>query len=214
MDTFAAVALGSERPHPSIIKSPPVRDNEPLLTMTMWRQIYGMTLYISFVMIILYFFADDMWGDLASADQISTILFESFIYMHLFNEVNCRKVGATEFNVWHNIFSNWLFVIVVGGLMVMQIVIVEIFGGFTQCVSLSREQHAFCILWGSSTLIASALLKLIPAEITEKMPIAVDENKAVDENDPIMGMYNKHAAAKVSKPKVANADEAPVVAQE
>lgn len=38
------------------------------------------------------------------------------------------------------------------------------------------------------------------------MPIAVDENKAIDENDPIMGMYNKHAAAKVSKPKVADVE--------
>jgi hypothetical protein len=37
------------------------------------------------------------------------------------------------------------------------------------------------------------------------MPIAVDENKPIDENDPIMSMYNKHAAAKVSKPK-ANED--------
>jgi magnesium-transporting ATPase (P-type) len=37
MDTFAAIALGSERPHPSIIKAPPVREGEPLLTATMWR---------------------------------------------------------------------------------------------------------------------------------------------------------------------------------
>jgi len=62
MDTFAAIALGSERPHPSIIKAPPVRQGEPLLTGTMWRQIYGMTLYISGVMIILYFFIDNMFG--------------------------------------------------------------------------------------------------------------------------------------------------------
>jgi P-type E1-E2 ATPase len=37
MDTFAAVALGSEKPHPSIIKSPPIKENEQIMTITMWR---------------------------------------------------------------------------------------------------------------------------------------------------------------------------------
>jgi len=37
MDTFAAIALGSERPHPSIIKTPPVKENETIMTVTMWR---------------------------------------------------------------------------------------------------------------------------------------------------------------------------------
>lgn len=133
------------------------------------------------------------------------MLFETFIFMHLFNEINCRKVGATDFNVWHNILANWLFIAVVGGLFILQVVIVEFFGKLFTCTSLSQEQHAFCFLWGSSALIASALLKLLPAELTDKMPIAVDENKPIDENDPIMSMYNKHAAAKVSKPK-ANED--------
>jgi len=37
MDTFAAMALGSERPHPSIINRPPVKDNENIMTITMWK---------------------------------------------------------------------------------------------------------------------------------------------------------------------------------
>lgn len=61
MDTFAAIALGSERPHPSIIRSPPIKENEQILTPTMWRQIYGMSAYIIFVMVILFFFVDNMW---------------------------------------------------------------------------------------------------------------------------------------------------------
>lgn len=212
MDTFAAIALGSERPHPSIIKTPPVRDNEPLMTLTMWRQIYGMTVYICAVMIIMYFFVDNMWdlsvdqnGNPLSAQEqttlANTMFFETFIFMHLFNEINCRKVGATEFNVFHNILANWYFIIVVGGLMVGQWFLVEYGGKMVQTVSLTSDQHAFCVVFGATTLIASALLKLIPSELTEKMPIAVDENKPIDENDPIMKAYNKHANAKVTKPK-------------
>ena len=132
MDTFAAIALGSERPHPSIIKSPPVKENEPILTMIMWRQIYGMTAYIVTVMVILYFFVDNMWDiDYDNGDElfvdglpsnkclVYTMLFNTFILMHLFNEINCRKIGATEFNMFHNILANWYFIAVVGGLFAL-----------------------------------------------------------------------------------------------
>jgi hypothetical protein len=44
---------------------------------------------------------------------------------------------------------------------------------------------------------------LTPAEWTEKIPVAVNENKPVDENDPIMAMYNKQMAVKAMKPKTA-----------
>ncbi len=61
MDTLAAIALGSERPHPSIIRTPPVRQGEALLTPSMWKQIYGMTIYIFTISTIMYFFVDNMW---------------------------------------------------------------------------------------------------------------------------------------------------------
>jgi Ca2+ transporting ATPase len=122
MDTFAAIALGSERPHASIVKTPPVKENEPLLTPIMWRQIYGISAYIILIMIVFYFFVDNMWGlDYTTASELDkyrrfddsnnstvlchhyTLLFNTFMWMHIFNEINCRKVGATEYNVFHNI---------------------------------------------------------------------------------------------------------------
>lgn len=132
-----------------------------------------MTIYIVFMMIIFYFFVDNMWGmklynddgsiNTTDYEIVNTMIFEAFIFMHLFNEINCRKVGATDYNVFHNIFANWYFIIVVGSLMILQILLVEWGGKMVQTVSLSVELHAFCILWGYSTIIASALLKLTPA---------------------------------------------------
>ena len=80
------------------------------------------------VMVILLFTIEYMWDlEFAITDdmkanklKVYTILFNTFIYMHLFNEINCRKIGATEFNVFHNIFANWYFIFVVGGLMLAQ----------------------------------------------------------------------------------------------
>jgi len=37
MDTFAAVALASEKPHPSIIRTPPTKQGVLVMTKEVWR---------------------------------------------------------------------------------------------------------------------------------------------------------------------------------
>ena len=68
-----------------------------------------------------------------------------------------------------------------------------------------------CIVWGASVLVVAALLKLTPDTWIKKLPITIDENKKIDENDPLMRMYNKQAHAKVSSNKK---DAAPTVQPE
>jgi hypothetical protein len=50
---------------------------------------------------------------------------------------------------------------------------------------------ASCILWGSTTLIVSALLKQIPDSLVNKMPFQIDEDKKPNENDKLMNLYSK-----------------------
>jgi magnesium-transporting ATPase (P-type) len=45
----------------SIIKTPPVRKGEQIMTPVIWRQIYGMSAYMIIVMMILMFFGEYMW---------------------------------------------------------------------------------------------------------------------------------------------------------
>jgi hypothetical protein len=61
---------------------------------------------------------------------------------------------------------------------------------------LNSTQHAACLLYASSVFLISILLKLTPAKWVEKLPIFLDENKAIDPNDPLMAAYNKQAKAK------------------
>lgn len=39
-----------------------MKNSETIVTKPMWRQIWGITIYISVVMVLQYFFADNMWG--------------------------------------------------------------------------------------------------------------------------------------------------------
>jgi P-type Ca2+ transporter type 2C len=94
MDTFAALALASETPHPSIIRTPPVKKGDLIMTKVMWRQIYGITLYNVIVMVTLILFGKYLWGlDFSKNDEfyiegiatnkcvMYTILFETFVFL-------------------------------------------------------------------------------------------------------------------------------------
>lgn len=211
MDTFAAIALGSERPHPSIIRNPPVKEKEPLLNNSMWKQIYGMTLYIFGISTIMYFFVDNMWGiEYDNAMEIYedgqatpkavvfTMIFNTFVWMHIFNEFNCRKVGATQYNVFNGLITNWMFLVVMIGIIALQIFFVEYGGQAMQTTPLTPKQHAACILWGATTIIVSAFLKWLPNKVTEKIPALVNENEKVEE-DKLLAAFNKQAKAKITK---------------
>lgn len=155
MDTFAALALASERPHPSIIKSAPVREKEPLLTPSMWKHIYGMTVYVFTVSTLMYFFIDNMWGieydqsdefyqknpvlgkdgkptfdeDLdqifkyspTSKCEVYTMIFNLFVWMHIFNEFNCRKIAVNQYNIFDGLITNWIFSVVMIIIIVLQL---------------------------------------------------------------------------------------------
>jgi len=60
-----------------------------------------------------------------------------------------------------------------------------------QVTRLNSTEMAACIVWGSTVLLVSVLLKLTPEAWAEKIPVRVDENKAMDPNDPLMKAYNK-----------------------
>lgn len=111
--------------------------------------------------------------------------------MTLFNEINCRKVGSRQFNVFSNIFSNIYFILVIAAILGVQFTLVEFFGFAARLAKLDSRQMAACIIWGASVLVVSAALKLTPDNWIKKLPITIDENRKIDENDPMMKLYNK-----------------------
>lgn len=213
MDMFAALALAAERPQRSVIKNAPFRNSDDIITQAMWVQIIGMTVYVTIVMIFLFFFLDNMWdlGDfsfeqewfssegVASAKCVYfTMLFNTFIYLHLFNEINSRKIRADQFNVFEHILDNFYFLAVFAVTVAVQYFMIQYGGRMARCAVLTSEQHAFSILIGSTSLIASFVLKIIPESLKAKIPRIINE-RANSDNDPLVKAYLKQANAKVSK---------------
>ena len=176
------------------------------MTVVIWRQIYGMSIYITFVMCILLFFGKLIYdldyerttkfydeNNLATArTKHYTLLFNTFVFMHVFNEINCRKIGAKDFNIFSGIFSNWMFLAVIVGICAIQWVFVNILQRLVNCTSLTSQEFAIGIFLGLTTWLAALALKLTPVSWLKKIPVKVDENKA-ESGDPLMKLYKSQA---------------------
>ena len=53
-----------------------------------------------------------------------TMIFHTFVFMQVFNQINCRKLGESEFNVFEGFFNNSLFIMIMLVTIVVQILIV------------------------------------------------------------------------------------------
>jgi len=106
-----------------------------------------------------------------SADKrkLFTYIFNTFVFLQLFNEINCRKVGAREFNVFSAPFHNAYFLVVLGGTAAAQVCLVQFFPSLCTVTSLSRGEWGACLVIGATPLLAGLILKLTPESWPDKI---------------------------------------------
>merc|ERR1719198_856338 len=93
--------------------------------------------------------------------QHLTIMFNTFVLMQVFNEINARMVHG-ERNVFAGIFTNKLFIIIAVGTILVQIMLVELTGRAFMVKSLSIEQWMWCFFFGFSELVWGQVVLCIP----------------------------------------------------
>lgn len=169
MDSFASLALATEQPTPDLLERKPYGRTKPLLSRSMVRFIFGHGLYQLIVMIVLCFFGHKLFDieygfgrdHSDPPTQHLTIVFNTFVMMQIFNEINARKVHG-ERNIFHNIMANKLFIVIGIGTLLFQILLVEFFGRAFSVTSLSIEQWMWCIFLGFSELLWGQVVITIP----------------------------------------------------
>jgi Ca2+ transporting ATPase len=198
MDTFASLALATEMPTPELLERKPYGRTKPLISRSMLRFIIGHGIYQLIVMMVLSFYCyDRTWFDIpygfedgrdhnSPPTQHLAIVFNSFVMMQIFNEINARKVHG-ERNVFKGIFTNKLFVGIFIGTFVVQIILVEAGGRFFQVTGLSVEQWMWCIFFGFSELIVHQLVVSVPLSIIPKTFRFGQKGVSMDATDSGMG---------------------------
>ncbi|KAJ8373600.1 hypothetical protein SKAU_G00041800 [Synaphobranchus kaupii] len=169
MDTFASLALATEPPTESLLLRKPYGRNKPLISRTMMKNILGHAVY-QLTIIFTLLFAGEKIFDIdngrdaplhAPPSEHYTIVFNTFVMMQLFNEVNARKIHG-ERNVFEGIFNNLIFCSIVFGTFVIQIVIVQFGGKPFSCVGLTVDQWLWCVFLGMGCLLWGQFISTIP----------------------------------------------------
>ncbi|XP_069315851.1 plasma membrane calcium-transporting ATPase 4 isoform X1 [Eulemur rufifrons] len=171
MDTFASLALATEPPTESLLNRRPYGRNKPLISRTMMKNILGHAVYQLIVIFVLVF-AGEKFFDIDSGrkaplhsppTQHYTIVFNTFVLMQLFNEINARKIHG-EKNVFAGIYRNLIFCCVVLGTFVSQVLIVEFGGKPFSCTKLSLSQWLWCLFIGIGELLWGQIISAIPTQ--------------------------------------------------
>lgn len=124
MDSMGALALATEPPRRELMKRKPFGRRAPLINRAMMRNIVGISLYQLVVCLILQYAGTRIFNiDCTDAEQceleISSVIFNTFVFMQVFNEISSRRID--EFNVFQDIFKSYYFMAIIAITIVVQV---------------------------------------------------------------------------------------------
>jgi P-type Ca2+ transporter type 2B len=121
-------------------------------------------------------------NDATNKCTLYTIVFQSFVFMQLFNQINARKLGAMDLNVFKGFFNNGLFIFIVALTFVVQIAMTQFGGQAVRTVPLTLGQNGICLAIGSLSLIWGVIIKLLlpPSWFAS---LSMNENEMTDKEE-------------------------------
>ncbi|KAI6238552.1 ATPase and Haloacid dehalogenase hydrolase domain containing protein [Aphelenchoides fujianensis] len=171
MDTLASLALATEMPTDELLQRKPYGRKKSLISRTMFKNIACHGIYQLTVLLVFLFKGPTLFGIESGINaelftppsQHFTIIFNTFVMMTLFNEINARKVHG-ERNVFKHLASNKMFCIIWVSTFICQILIVQFGGAWFSTAPLDLNQWAVCLGFGVSELIVGQMVATIPAK--------------------------------------------------
>lgn len=190
MDTFASLALATEQPTDELLLRKPYGRNKALVSRTMMKNIIGHAIYQLTVIFVLLFKGDTLFdidsgrGSTlhAAPTQHFTMIFNTFVLMQIFNEINARKIHG-ERDVFAGLFTNPIFCSIVLGTLVTQIIIVEFGGPAFSCTGLSPSQWLWCLFFGMFSLVWGQIVTSVPNTVLPQCFKVGKEPATPDEED-------------------------------
>lgn len=165
MDSFAALALATDLPTPDLMKRKPESLKASLITPAMWKMIIGQAIYQVAAMLIMIFLGPRIFSlDMSTRPgqlQLATFVFNSFVFMQLFNEVNCRRLGK-KFNILKGLANNWIFIGIWIGTVITQILIVFFGGVAFNTTPIGWKLWAVSVAVGFVSIPLGVLIRLLP----------------------------------------------------
>lgn len=88
MDTLAALALATDPPQDSVLNRKPERRGSSIISVTMWKMIFGQAIYQLVITFMLYYGSVAIFSldDEIERQQRDTLVFNTFVWMQIFNQ--------------------------------------------------------------------------------------------------------------------------------
>jgi P-type Ca2+ transporter type 2B len=169
MDTLASLALATEPPAKDLLKRKPYGRNRPLISREMLRNIIFHGIYQLVVIFFILFVGPGMFDIESGISSVNnskpsqhfTMIFNSFVLMTLFNELNARKLYDQQTTLSTIFLFNPIFICIWLFSFILQFLVIS-FGSYAfSCHPLTLEQWAWCFLFGIGTLIWGQFVTII-----------------------------------------------------
>jgi len=173
MDSFGALALATFSPSDALLKRPPYGESDGLISPILFRNILGHVLYQIFVLFLFLFGHTTVFKFKDAKDndtKVSTLVFNVFVYMQVFNLINGHVAGA-DMKVTDGLFTNPYFIMIFLVIAGVQALLLELAGAAFETVHLSAKEWGICLAFGVGEIIIGIILRLIkmPDKTTEKL---------------------------------------------
>jgi Ca2+ transporting ATPase len=139
-----------------------------------------------------HFYADKEQTIPTNRLVVYTMIFHTFVFMQVFNEINSRKLGAYDYNVFSGFFNNWLFIGIIILTIAVQVLMVQYGGLPVRCAPLTVEQHIICIAIGFFSLIQGVLVKaFLPVRWFARLHMKEEAMTDEEEKDAFTTQFRK-----------------------
>ncbi|POR34442.1 Calcium-transporting ATPase [Tolypocladium paradoxum] len=169
MDTLAALALATDPPQDSVLDRKPEKKGSSIISTTMWKMILGQAVYQLAITFLLYYGVPKglidgiITNEPLPADQVNTLVFNTFVWMQIFNQWNNRRLD-NNFNIFEGLTKNWFFIgisaIMCGG----QVLIIFVGGAAFQIAKDGQDPALWgiALILGAISIPVGVVIRLIP----------------------------------------------------
>ncbi|KAK7421505.1 plasma membrane calcium [Neonectria magnoliae] len=171
MDTLAALALATDPPHDSVLDRKPEPKGSPIISPTMWKMILGQSVYQLAITFLLYYGSPKGILPLANGrippkDEIATLVFNTFVWMQIFNQWNNRRLD-NKFNIFEGLTKNWFFIGISALMCGGQVLIIFVGGDAFEIAEdgQSGTMWAIAIVLGFLSIPVGIIIRLIPDKV-------------------------------------------------
>ncbi|MCL2444392.1 MAG: calcium-translocating P-type ATPase, PMCA-type [Treponema sp.] len=162
MDGPPALSLGLEPIHADLMKRPPIKRSENILSRTLLIRVGITGLYIAVVSLLQHKFDFLQAGE----EYAPTVMFTIFSLFALFNAFNCRELYSAS--IINNFFKNRLMLIITTITIILQVLIIQFAGAVFGTVPLPITLWAKTFTAAISVIIFTEIIKLIIRLFTKK----------------------------------------------